>query len=356
MGDARKIQNGYISVGSGIIGYRMNKGTNTLEIEPTEAELVRRIFKMYIDGMGMIAISKQLCKEGIKCGKKVTWSRGTLQYILTNEKYIGDALSQKFYTILGVNKRNNGILKQYYMEHTHEPIISVEDFQLVQKLMRERACECEFGKAPQLYEFSGKIRCGVCGGGYTRKVQNSNKPYRVVVWVGCKKDTFGQDVCNTTRIKDHILKEKFAECYNEFIAAKGDDDAVLILKQQLADLLAQERELNALKINRMIEIADYNAEWKKLKAQIDELTHTIDMREIRGIDKADYVQITEFDSDKIEKFLDHAEIVPNKITFEFINGARISREYTNGSSGNTHGWADRRRERLVKEQEENDGN
>ncbi len=351
-----KFKNGYISVGAGILGYTMNNETNTLEIEPTEAELVKKIFKMYIGGMGMIAISKQLRKEGIKFGNRETWSRGTIQYILTNEKYKGDVLSQKYHSVDGASIRNRGEVKQYYMEHTHEPIVSEEDFQLVQQIMHERACESEFGRTPLLNELSGKIRCGVCGGGYTRKVQNSNKPYRVVVWVCCKKDTFGQEYCNTTRIKEHILKEKFVECYNEFIAGKGDDDTGAILKQQLSQLLDSERELTALKINRMIEIDDYNAEWKAIKQQIDEITHTIEMREIRGIDKSDYVPITEYDVDKVEKFLDHVEIVPNNVTFVFVNGARISRDYTNGPSGNTAGWSERRQARLAKEQEANNGN
>lgn len=351
----QKYKEGYISVGAGILGYTMNKETNTLEIEPVGAELVKRIFKMYIDGMGMIAISKQLQKEGIKFGNRETWSRGTLGYILTNEKYIGNALSQKYYTVDGVSRLNHGVVKQYYMENTHEPIISLEDFQLVQKLMRERAGEWEHTRKPQEYEFSGKIRCGVCGGGYMRKVQNKNLPYRVDVWVCCKKDMFGEGVCNSTRIKDAVLKAKFVECYNEFITAGGDDDAGAMQKEQLAELLAQERELYALKVNRMIEIADYNIEWKKLKEQIDELNRLIEMRELHGVSKSDYVPITEFDADKVEKFIDHVEIVPHQVTFVFINGARISREYTNGKSGNSPGWAERRKERLAKEQEVTDG-
>ena len=71
--------------------------------------------------------------------------------------------------------------------------------------------------------------------------------------------------CYGTRIKDAVLKEKFVECYNEFIALKGEGDTLAELNQQLAWLLEQERELNALKVNRMIEIADYNTEWKAVR-------------------------------------------------------------------------------------------
>ncbi len=176
------------------------------------------------------------------------------------------------------------------------------------------------------------------------------------MWVCHYQNRYGLKGCCNTRIKESVLEEKFVECFNEFITAKGDDDFGARQKQHLAELLAHERELNALKINRMIEIVDYNSEWKKLKAQIDELTALIEMREIRRISKSDYTPITEFQEEKVEKFLDHIEIAPNKVTFVFINGARISREYTNGTAGNTPGWLERRNARLAKAQEVCDGN
>ena len=353
-----KYKNGYISVGAKILGYRMRKEDNTLIVEPSEAEVVKRIFYMYIHGKGILAIAKQLTAEkvGLNYGNKGKWSRGAIHYILNNEKYIGCALMQKYYNEDGICRKNRGEVKQYYMENTHEAIISVEDFQKVQELMRERACECEIGVARKNYEFTGKIRCGCCGGNYIRKVQNCGKPYEAIVWVCSRKDTFGSENCYGTRIKDTVLKEKFVECYNEFTAIKGEGDSLLALNQQLAWLLEQERELNALKVNRMIEIADYNAEWKAVKAQIDDINKQIEKQSIQKLTKTDLVPITEYDESKVETFLDYAVMTPKKITFIFINGVEISREYTNGASGNAKGWYDRRMARLAREKEVAYGN
>ncbi len=303
-------------------------------------------------------IAKQLTAEkvGLNYGNKGKWSRGAIHYILNNEKYIGCALMQKYYNEDGICRKNRGEVKQYYMENTHEAIISVEDFQKVQELMRERACECEIGVARKNYEFTGKIRCGCCGGNYIRKVQNCGKPYEVIVWVCSRKDTFGSENCYGTRIKDTVLKEKFVECYNEFTAIKGEGDSLSALNQQLAWLLEQERELNALKVNRMIEIADYNAEWKAVKAQIDDINKQIEKQSIQKLTKTDLVPITEYDESKVKTFLDYAVMTPKKITFIFINGVEISREYTNGASGNAKGWYDRRIERLAREKEVAYGN
>ena len=129
-----------------------------------------------------------------------------------------------------------------------------------------------------------------------------------------------------------------------------------MLNRQLSWLLEQERELNALIVNRMIEIADYNAEWKTVKEQIDEINKQIEKQTVRKLNKSDLVPITEYDKEKVEIFLDYVVMTPKKITFVFINGVEISREYTNGASGNTKGWYDRRMARLAREKEVADGN
>ena len=117
-----KYKNGYISVGAKILGYRMRKEDNTLIVEPSEAEVVKRIFYMYIHGKGILAIAKQLTAEkvGLNYGNKGKWSRGAIHYILNNEKYIGCALMQKYYNEDGICRKNRGEVKQYYMENTHE--------------------------------------------------------------------------------------------------------------------------------------------------------------------------------------------------------------------------------------------
>lgn len=352
-----RYKNGWISVGNGVFGYTMNKETNTLEVVPKEAETVRYIFDLFLMGYGIERIADILTNEKrTNRYGKTEWKSNAIKYILRNEKYKGCSLCQKRVSEFGVFKYNENEATKYYIENAHEAIVSPEIFDKVQEEIARRANPKLVGGHTPSYTFSKMIKCTVCGHTYAHKVQNGASPWRKGVWVCHYQNRYGLKGCCNTRIKESVLEEKFVECFNEFITAKGDDDFGARQKQHLAELLAHERELNALKINRMIEIVDYNSEWKKLKAQIDELTALIEMREIRRISKSDYTPITEFQEEKVEKFLDHIEIAPNKVTFVFINGARISREYTNGTAGNTPGWLERRNARLAKAQEVCDGN
>ena len=99
----------------------------------------------------------------------------------------------------------------------------------------------------------------------------------------------------------------------------------------------------------MIDGTAFAVESASLRKEIAAVTMQITAKEMRGIDKADFTQITEYDDDKVEKFVERVTINNNVVTFTFINGAEISREYTNGPSGNQKGWRDKQRERLEKE-------
>lgn len=341
-----KFSNGFITVGPQIYGYRMRNEDNTLVIVPEEAAVVKQIYQWYLDGDGMQTIANKLNALGI--GNK-EWHRAAISYILKNEKYKGCALMQKTFKVNGAQKKNAGQVKQYYMEQTHEPIISPEDFGRVQQLRIERAVESEFNQEMPRYPFTKKIRCGVCGSGFVHKIQNCNKPYHTEIWACTKKEAHGMDACCSTRIKDSVLKEKFIECYNEFVEKFPDSAETVQFKQQLAELLEQERELYAMKINRMIEVSDYNREWGELKTKIDKIYSEISNREVRGVSRTDLVYISEFDAEKVDKFLDYVTMYPKKVEFTFMNGAKISRYYSNGASGNKKGWLERKKERMKQE-------
>ena len=234
------------------------------------------------------------------------------------------------------------------MENTHEAIITPEQFDRVQELIKERARKSKRAK-PGDYVFARKIECGCCGGGYSHKFNNTNKPWRNEIWICSKQNTYGAGHCTNTRIKDEVLKNLFVECYNEFVREDGNTDELMELRDSQRKLLEQERELNALRVNRMIEISDYNAEIAKVREQITECNKQIALHEMRGARKDDLVEIKEFDDSKVEIFLEKAVVLNHTITFTFINGMSISREYTNGHGGNTAGWLDRRLDRLSKE-------
>lgn len=121
------------------LGY--TKGADgVLQIVPEEAEIVRKIFDLYIHGNGVRKIKRYLEEHGIKTVTgKSEWSTSTIDRMLSNEKYMGQVLMQKTYTpdfLTGRQEKNEGQLDMYLIENAHEPIIDKETFDRVQKMKR----------------------------------------------------------------------------------------------------------------------------------------------------------------------------------------------------------------------------
>ncbi|MCM1532847.1 MAG: recombinase family protein [Ruminococcus flavefaciens] len=344
-----RFKDGWYSVGHGIFGYRVNQETKQLEIEPTEAETVRRMFDLYLQGYGTVAIGMILEKENRpNSWGKVHWNRGAIMYMLTNEKYKGSALSQKYIQRNGVCRVNKDEAVKYYNENTHEAIIPKETFEKVQAEIARRGAN-QKGKIRPTYAFSRKLICGVCGHGYVHKINSCGKPWANPIWICSHQNIYGTKDCDNRRIKDSVLKEKFVECFNEFVANKPESDETIELRARLKTLIESEKQLTVLRINRMIDTAAFFEESASIRKEMDEVSAQIAALEMRGIAKEDFVQIAEYDEDKVEKFIERVTICNNVVTFVFINGAAISREYTNGPSGNQKGWVDKRNARLEKE-------
>ena len=142
-GYVRQFENGVVYVNHNkFLGYTKDQDGN-LVIVPKEAELVRRIFRMYLEGLSSMKIAECLTAEGIPTvtGKRV-WQATVIHKMLSNEKYMGDALLQKTYTTDFLTKKrvkNNGIVPQYYIEGNHEAIIPRELFYKVQEEKARRA-------------------------------------------------------------------------------------------------------------------------------------------------------------------------------------------------------------------------
>jgi DNA invertase Pin-like site-specific DNA recombinase len=347
-----KYKNGWISIGTQILGYRMDKETNTLIVEPSEVETVRRIFELYMQGKGILMIAKIMTAEQRSnvMGNTV-WDRGAVRYILTNEKYKGCVRSQKFVNKDGVCILNRGYAPQYYMENTHEAIIPPEVFDKVQAEVARRGDNKLRGKVPPTYTFTQKIVCGVCGKGYAHKIQNCGKPWQTEVWVCDYQNFYGQSVCDNTRIKDSVLKEKFVECYNEFIANRYENVDVEAMRQEQCELLEQERELTALKVNHLIDIGDYDREVKVIRERLGVIGNEMAKQVMSGLTDADLEPITEYSDEKVEQFIEKVTINKKVVTFTFINGVSISKPYDNGRGGNKKGWYERHLDRLQKEEE-----
>ncbi len=126
-GQRKRFADGKVSMPYGqFLGYR--KGADGLpEIVPEEAEIVRYIYRLFIQGMSVNAIAVQLTDEDIPTpGGKKKWQTGTVSSILSNEKYKGSALLQKSFTVDFLTKKtkvNEGEVPQYFVEESHPAII-----------------------------------------------------------------------------------------------------------------------------------------------------------------------------------------------------------------------------------------
>lgn len=335
----RRYENGWISIGSGMYGYVLTKD-NELEIVPEEAAVVQRIYEMYIGGAGCTKIAKTLDAEGIPNRIGGKWRKNTILSMLDNEKYMGDAMMGKSVYIDGVKCDNSTgqYGKRYYMEDTHEPIVSKEIYQLAKEIRQQRKNPKLVGSKQPRYPFTGLIHCGCCGGIYRHKVNNCGKAWRSDIWVCATQLQQSVADCVNTRLKDTVLREKFVEVYNEFVTKRPQGSTIDALRQLVSELQAEETELAGLHLQHMIPEAAYKEELKSLKSKQAELKERIEEIQGKAVTERDYTQITEFDAEKVKKFISKVIVQKGTVTFVFYNGVEICRSYTNGPAGNQVGW------------------
>ena len=199
-------------------GYRM-RGTDFIPI-PEEAIIVKRIFGMYLEGMGKEMIAKALNAEEISSPRGCQWVASVVQYILQNEKYVGDLLLQKNYISDHLTKkkiRNRGQMAQYYVRDDHEPIIDRPIYVQVKAEMRRRAGLYYHGNTADdktnkhlrrddgNFLFSKKITCGVCGKHYKRKTGNAGSKYAKPIWMCSTFALYGKTACASRQISEKVL-------------------------------------------------------------------------------------------------------------------------------------------------------
>lgn len=229
------------------LGYR--KGANGLpEIVPEEAEIVRLIYRMFMVGKSQTYIAKYLTENGIPTpGGKKNWQSSTIESILTNEKYKGDARLQKKFTtdyLTKTMKVNEGEVPQYYVENSHPAIIDARAWDMVQGELRRRkeSTHRNLSQSP----FSGRVFCGDCGEAYGPKVWHSNSQYRRVIWQ-CNYKFKGEEKCTTPHLTEDALKEYTRQALSFLIENREAliEDGRLI-KQALSDHTEIDAELRAV--------------------------------------------------------------------------------------------------------------
>ena len=244
-GQRKRMADGKVTMPYGrFLGYR--KGEDGLpEIVPEEAEVVRMIYRSFMDGLSYYKIAQLLMKRSIPApsgGEK--WHRRTVESILTNEKYKGSALLQKKFTMDFLTKKqkvNEGEVPQYFIEDSHPPIIDPQEFELVQAEIARRK---EIGKVYSSSNiFSTKLVCSCCGGFFGSKVWHSTSKYRRVIWQ-CNHKYQNGEKCKTPHLYEDEIKKRFIEVCNRIAADKENFVASCRqIVEMLSDTAAIDRKI-----------------------------------------------------------------------------------------------------------------
>lgn len=343
-----RYENGWISIGSGMYGYTMTKDNN-LVIVPEEAAVVRRIYDLYIGGKGCTTIANILNAEGSRNVLGNPWRPNGVLDIIDNEKYMGDAMMGKWVILNGIqyNNKDGQYGKRYYMEGTHEGIVSKETFQQAQAIREAQRNPLLVGSKHTVYPFTGKIECGLCGTHYRHKIGNSGKKWQSPIWACGTYLRHGVAACDCTRIKDSVLQEKFVEAYNEFVRERPEGYCIEAMQAVIADLRQEEKDLAELMMKKLIPETAFREEQRNIKRRIAAMNAEIMEQRGKGVSESDYTAITEFEPEKVEKFITRVIMHRNIVTFVFYNGVSISKGYTNGRAGNQRGWKEKRQEEFT---------
>ena len=358
-GQRKRFADGKVSIPYGqFLGYR--KGADGLpEIVPEEAEVVRAIYRMCMEGMPTSAIARYLTQQGIltPSGKQV-WQRATVESILRNEKYKGAALLQKKFTVDFLQKKmkvNEGEVPQYYVEHSHAAIIDPEEWEKVQLELARRKNSTRRTQCNS--PFAGKLICGDCGEIFGSKVWHSNSKYRRTIW-RCNAKYKSGDPCSTPHLYEDDLKQHFIAALSQLLT----DRTVLLedgrlIRTELLDFTAidtecasilQELDVVAGMIRQMVnenaaqvksQVA-YNNQYhslveryENLQSRHDTLQQQKERRQIQAdaiggclfaLEELDLLQIS-FSEPLWNTVVEHVMVYSDeRLVFHFKNGSEIT--------------------------------
>lgn len=340
-----RYQRGEVQVNhSRFLGYTKDEN-GRLVIDPEQAEVVRRIYREYLDGYSGDKIAAGLERDGILTGAgNPHWHTSTIAKILRNEKYMGDALLQKTYTVDYLSKKrikDNGIMPQYYVENDHEAIIPKEIFMRVQdELVRRRLVKVSPNGRKHGFSsnhvFSQMIVCGECGELF-RRVHWNNHGCRSIVWRCLSRLQSTGVVCHARTVNEEVLKKVVMQAFNELLRNKSayqkrlrdnlavvlcgySDDEALEIDKRLAEL-QQELINHASRKEDYNDIADEIFRLREMKQKNFTDTAVRDEQVKRINELNDFIsqqdtELTEFDESLARRWLKEITIWSDRITVE----------------------------------------
>lgn len=358
-GITRRFENGIVSVNhKKFMGYTKDDKGN-LVIVPEEAEIVRRIFRMYLEGSSLVQITRTLEADKIKTVTgKDKWNSSVISRMLINEKYMGDALLQKTYTVDFLSKKrvkNDGIVPQYYIEDNHEAIIPKELFYKVQEERARRSSINKIAvtrknnkmkktrsKYSSKYALTEILICEECGHPYRRQVW-SKYGQKSAVWRcenrlknGSKSSCKHSPTLKEEQVHDAIMKaiNSVVEDTGDFIGAFREnviriigshstkeipseyDDKIDLLQKEMLGLIEENAKLGAV-------TEDFDHDYKRISEEINQLkkaklriiqekkqAHKYEERldEMESTIKTVRPQVREFDEDLVRRLIDTIKV------------------------------------------------
>lgn len=323
-----------------------------LIIDPEQAEVVKRIYREYLSGMSFLKIKRSLEANGILNGAgRAKWNESNIKQIFTNEKYIGDALLQKTYTVDILEKKreaNKGQVPKYYVEDSHEGIIPKDIFLKVQEEIARRANLTKGTTQHKRvysgrYALSGIVFCAYCGDIF-RRIKWNNRGCKSTVWRCVSRvDKDGPD-CPARTVREEHLHKVAIKAINEAFREKENILPLLIeniessledntserikavdkqIKTLQQELLATASNKNSddelgMEIRRLRDekqdIQAESAARQDMKKRIDELiTFLEDLP----------CELTEYDEQFVRALLDKITVYDDHFIVEFKSGIEI---------------------------------
>ena len=325
------------------IGYRLDG--RELEVIPEEAKVVQRIFREYLSGRNSRELARMLNEENVL---GLDWKYNTIDYILQNERYAGNALLQKRYTTDTLPfclKKNRGERPQYFVEDINEAIVSQKIFDKAQALRRER----RVAQGQMHNKVSQHMRCS-CGSPIRAK-QVRDRWY----WVCCWHDE--RHTCPLMPIPEEEVEQAFLRLYyrlkhygidvltqliSDLYAARTGSllwsENIVEINKQISDIASQERLLTQLKqqgsvdpdifISRGNLLAERRRELKLQKERIlrSEEDHTIQQtQDLLDVLESGPDWLDDFDEQLFSDMVEKIVVVDNEtLRFRLLNGLEVT--------------------------------
>ena len=300
-------------------------------------------------------IQHHLETDGILNGAgKERWHTSNINQILRNEKYIGDALLQKTYTVDFLTKKrvkNNGLVPQYYVENSHEAIIPREIFMQVQEeLVRRRCVHLSKNGKKRSYSsnhcFAQMIICGNCGEVF-RRVHWNNRGKKSVVWRCVSRLENTGLFCDARTVAESTIEQVLVTAINNTL--NGKDDFLTTLQNNIETVLCQGNDRTLVDIEKRLEelqtqllkLANSKADYEDVADEIYRLREQKQKLQVenagrdelrkRMADMSAFLQgqpttVTEYDEQLIRRLVEKVTVYEDKFTVEFKSGLTVDVE------------------------------